>query len=392
MATDVVHSAADLKPLITSDQRDQHGEERRLPDADQEVPHGHGFLKAGHEFRKADIQLARRNEHPAEHTHGIRVHRQERKGDYQGLWGFSGAGVLPDTAIPINLRVPIYLDIPITGTLGTVTVESFTVPAVIIDATFFGDLPARLIDVRPITISSISIDLPAIGLRIGTGPGPLIDMVGTGGLLPLSLPPIDIAVGPGFGNSTSTPSSGFFNSGAGGNSGFGNFGAGLSGWFNSNMTGLFGGSGTQNSGGQFSGFANLGNAVSGLANIALSPTALTSGLSLSAINLGVGNVGTGNVGLGNWGVNNLGAAYEAAGQIGEKLGLPPATLSFHLAGLTRAGLARSRTEGRFVIYSADYAAMNALVGFLSENCCGGRECQPSTGETHETPARTRRRA
>ena len=59
----------------------------------------------------------------------------------------------------------------------------------------------------------------------------------------------------------------------------------------------------------------------------------------------------------------------AAGAIGEKLGLPPATLSFHLAGLTRAGLAHSRQEGRFVIYSADYAAMNALVAFLTENCC-----------------------
>ena len=66
----------------------------------------------------------------------------------------------------------------------------------------------------------------------------------------------------------------------------------------------------------------------------------------------------------------------AAGAIGEKLDLAPATLSFHLAGLTRAGLARSRQEGRFVIYSADFQAMNALVGFLSENCCGGRECSP----------------
>ena len=64
----------------------------------------------------------------------------------------------------------------------------------------------------------------------------------------------------------------------------------------------------------------------------------------------------------------------AAGQIGEKLDLAPATLSFHLAGLTRAGLAQSRQDGRFVIYSADFQAVNALVGFLSENCCGGREC------------------
>ena len=82
----------------------------------------------------------------------------------------------------------------------------------------------------------------------------------------------------------------------------------------------------------------------------------------------------------------------AAGQIGDKLDLPPATLSFHLAGLARAGLAHSRQEGRFVIYSADFQAMNALVGYLSENCCGGQACHPSTGETHETPTRTRRRA
>ena len=64
-----------------------------------------------------------------------------------------------------------------------------------------------------------------------------------------------------------------------------------------------------------------------------------------------------------------GQAGLVAGAIGEKLDLPPATLSFHLAGLARAGLAQSCQEGRFVIYTADYAAMNALVGFLTENCC-----------------------
>jgi ArsR family transcriptional regulator len=78
-----------------------------------------------------------------------------------------------------------------------------------------------------------------------------------------------------------------------------------------------------------------------------------------------------------------------AGRIGEALDLPPATLSFHLAQLVRAGLARSRHEGRFVIYSADFRSMNQLVGFLTENCCGGQSCQ---GDQHETPARTRRRA
>jgi DNA-binding transcriptional ArsR family regulator len=82
----------------------------------------------------------------------------------------------------------------------------------------------------------------------------------------------------------------------------------------------------------------------------------------------------------------------AAGQIGEKLDLPPATLSFHLAGLARAGLAQSRQDGRFVIYSADYQAINALVSYLSENCCGGRACAPTTGEQDEKIPRTRRRA
>jgi ArsR family transcriptional regulator len=71
----------------------------------------------------------------------------------------------------------------------------------------------------------------------------------------------------------------------------------------------------------------------------------------------------------------------AAGAIGEALALPPATLSFHLAGLTRAGLARSRSEGRFVIYTVDFRSMNALVGYLTENCCQGETC--------ETPARAR---
>ncbi len=72
-----------------------------------------------------------------------------------------------------------------------------------------------------------------------------------------------------------------------------------------------------------------------------------------------------------------GPAGMAAGAIGEALEVPPATLSFHLSGLTRAGLAHSRQEGRFVIYNADFAAMNALVGFLTENCCQGAKCEAS---------------
>ena len=86
----------------------------------------------------------------------------------------------------------------------------------------------------------------------------------------------------------------------------------------------------------------------------------------------------------------------AAGRIGEELKLPPATLSFHLAQLVRAGLARSQQQGRFVIYSADFPVMNDLVGYLTENCCGGRSCTPSVvkiskkGDRHEAPARARR--
>lgn len=80
-----------------------------------------------------------------------------------------------------------------------------------------------------------------------------------------------------------------------------------------------------------------------------------------------------------------------AGVIGEKLELPPATLSFHLAHLVRAGLVRSRQEGRFIYYSADFASMNALVGYLTDNCCsGGAGCSPR--HCSPAPAGRRRRA
>ena len=85
----------------------------------------------------------------------------------------------------------------------------------------------------------------------------------------------------------------------------------------------------------------------------------------------------------------------AAGAIGEKFDLPPATLSFHLAHLSRTGLAKSRQEGRFVIYSADFQNMNQLVSYLTENCCGGRVCGPSStrrGESREPLPRARIRA
>jgi DNA-binding transcriptional ArsR family regulator len=65
-----------------------------------------------------------------------------------------------------------------------------------------------------------------------------------------------------------------------------------------------------------------------------------------------------------------------AGDIAEKLRLAPATLSFHLKELSHAGLLQSRQEGRFVYYAPDFDAMNALVSYLTENCCGGASCGP----------------
>ncbi|WP_367278528.1 ArsR/SmtB family transcription factor, partial [Thiomonas sp.] len=52
---------------------------------------------------------------------------------------------------------------------------------------------------------------------------------------------------------------------------------------------------------------------------------------------------------------------------------------FHLAHLSRVGLARRRQEGRFVIYAADFPVMNELLGFLTANCCGGNPCMPGAG-------------
>ena len=96
-----------------------------------------------------------------------------------------------------------------------------------------------------------------------------------------------------------------------------------------------------------------------------------------------------------------------AGTIAERLEIPPPTMSFHLAHLSRAGLVTSRREGRSILYAADYRGMNALLTFLTEDCCGGRPeiywtgaavCGPATqslttrtGSSHEAPARVRRR-
>lgn len=68
----------------------------------------------------------------------------------------------------------------------------------------------------------------------------------------------------------------------------------------------------------------------------------------------------------------------SVGEIGASLRIAPATLSFHLKELTHAGLIGARQEGRFIYYSANFAAMNRLLGYLTENCCSrdGTACRP----------------
>lgn len=74
-----------------------------------------------------------------------------------------------------------------------------------------------------------------------------------------------------------------------------------------------------------------------------------------------------------------GPSGRAAGEIAAALGVPPNTLSFHLKELSRAGLVGATQAGRFVIYAANFTAMDGLIGFLTENCCAGdtTTCSPA---------------
>ena len=64
----------------------------------------------------------------------------------------------------------------------------------------------------------------------------------------------------------------------------------------------------------------------------------------------------------------------AAGAIAERMEMAGATLSFHLKELAHAGMVSARQDGRFIYYSANYAAMNSLMAYLTENCCQGQAC------------------
>ncbi len=76
--------------------------------------------------------------------------------------------------------------------------------------------------------------------------------------------------------------------------------------------------------------------------------------------------------------------------IADALELPPATLSFHVAHLARAGLVNARQESRFIFYSANYSSMDDLIAYLAKNCCQGEACLPKTAAVNAAlkPRRT----
>lgn len=75
------------------------------------------------------------------------------------------------------------------------------------------------------------------------------------------------------------------------------------------------------------------------------------------------------------------------GEIAEALALPGATLSFHLKELSNAGLIEGEQRGRYICYRADFGQMNALIEFLTHNCCGGKvdkACLPAASKARKT--------
>jgi len=79
-----------------------------------------------------------------------------------------------------------------------------------------------------------------------------------------------------------------------------------------------------------------------------------------------------------------GPAGLPAGQIAERVGVPANTLSFHLNQLRHAGLVTFRRESRSLIYAAEFGAMNALLEFLTENCCQGTPARCGPGFCDQT--------
>lgn len=82
-----------------------------------------------------------------------------------------------------------------------------------------------------------------------------------------------------------------------------------------------------------------------------------------------------------------GADGAPAGMIADHLAIPASSLSFHVAQLERAGLVTRTRKSRSLIYTANFAAMNTLVGYLMENCCGlAVACAPAADRRNERNA------
>src|ERR1700689_1955424 len=81
-----------------------------------------------------------------------------------------------------------------------------------------------------------------------------------------------------------------------------------------------------------------------------------------------------------------------AGVIGQRIGLLPSSLTFHLQNLQRAGLITQRRESRQLFYSVDFSVMNGLVGYLTENCCGNSGAECARGCAPAPPAKVIKRA
>ena len=79
-----------------------------------------------------------------------------------------------------------------------------------------------------------------------------------------------------------------------------------------------------------------------------------------------------------------------AGAIAEAMGIAPSSLSFHISHLSRAGLVQARQESRFIFYSADFATMDDLIAYLTDNCCQGGQCLPRTAAVATTARRRAR--
>ncbi|MGA2189227.1 MAG: helix-turn-helix domain-containing protein [Steroidobacteraceae bacterium] len=82
----------------------------------------------------------------------------------------------------------------------------------------------------------------------------------------------------------------------------------------------------------------------------------------------------------------------SAGTIGQRIGLLPSSLTFHLQNLQRAGLITQRRESRQLFYSVDFSVMSGLVGYLTENCCGNSSTDCSASCAPVAPAKGTKRA